>query len=282
MKPDFCTRSIVVYLLVWFLVALLKNDLFILLIMLLGIGVWNWKLDRLKRAVGLLKWVLPLSFIIVIINSLFNSYGTAPWLELGRYVIYREPFLYGISMAIKLLLILQVFTVFNILIPPEKYFDLFGSTAAPGIIMTGIAIRLIPELVSRARAIREIQEYRGYNAHTKGLAGRCKILGELFLNLMRSSLNGAVSMAEAMWVRAYGTGPRTCYHLQQWTVGDNLLVIGSVLALVGALWGETNYILGALGFYKAMVDFTWLIVLLLPIVIWKGKEFIKLEKGVLN
>ncbi len=235
-------RSVAVYLLVWFLLALFYNNLLQLTLMLAAIILLNYRLDGMVSLRKITTFILPLAVLIIIINGLFNQNGDILLTSLNIFSytlpIYREAIVYGMAMAIKLILILAIFTAFDILIPVERLMDIFGSYSSRSLLVVAISAALIPDMVERLHCIRQVQRCRGMQRSGKGLLERSRNLGPLLLNLLRSSLQASLQMAEAMQARGYGSSKRrSVYQMEKWQGQDWLLLILSLVVLGLALVG---------------------------------------------
>ena len=235
-------RSVAVYLLVWFLLALFYNNLLQLTLMLAAIILLNYRLDGMVSLRKITTFILPLAVLIIIINGLFNQNGDILLTSLNIFSytlpIYREAIVYGMAMAIKLILILAIFTAFDILIPVERLMDIFGSYSSRSLLVVAISAALIPDMVERLHCIRQVQRCRGMQRSGKGLLERSRNLGPLLLNLLRSSLQASLQMAEAMQARGYGSSKRrSVYQMEKWQGQDWILLILSLVVLWLALVG---------------------------------------------
>jgi energy-coupling factor transport system permease protein len=239
---NYHVRSVAVYLLVWFLLALFYNNLLQLTLMLAAIILLNYRLDRLGSLRKITSFILPLAALIVLINSLFNQNGDILLTSLNIFnytlPIYQEAIVFGVAMAIKLILILAIFTAFNILIPVERLMDIFGSYNSRSVLVVAISAALIPDMVERFHSIGQVQRCRGVQRPGKGLWERTRNLGPLLLNLLRSSLQAALQMAEAMQARGYGSSKRrSVYQIEKWQLQDWLLLFLALTVLGLALLG---------------------------------------------
>jgi energy-coupling factor transport system permease protein len=252
MLEKYHARSLVVYFLVWFLLALFYNSLFQLILMLLATLFLNYRLDRLYSLRKVFAFILPIAILIVIINSLFNQNGqflVANFNLWGYTVsIYKETIYYGIAMAVKLILILSIFSAFNFLIPVERILDIFGRYSGTPILLVAISARMVPDMLARLRSIKQVQRSRGMVPPKGGLIKRSRNLGPLLFNLLQASLQGALQMAEAMQARGYGSSKqRSRFCQEKWQGADGLLLTLAliVLGLVLAGWftgtGYQNY-----------------------------------------
>ncbi len=238
---NYHVRSVAVYLLVWFLLALFYNNLLQLTLMLAAIILLNYRLDRLGSLKKITSFILPLAGWIIIINGLFNQNGDILLTSVNIFSytlpIYWEAVVYGVAMALKLFLILAIFTAFNILIPVERLMDIF-SYSSRSLLIVAISAALIPEMMERFQSINQVQRCRGMQRSGKGLLERSRNLGPLLLNLLRSSLQASLQIAEAMQARGYGSSKRrSIYQVQKWQGQDWLLLILALVVLGLALVG---------------------------------------------
>jgi energy-coupling factor transport system permease protein len=247
MLGSYHPRSIVIYLLLWFLLALFYNYITHLAIMLGVILLFNYRLDKLNSIIKMSSYILPLVVLIIVINSLFNQNGKELLVTLDIWEltipIYQEAIISSIAMSIKLIIVLAVFNVFNLLIPAEKLMDIFGERSGSNILLLVIATRLIPDLAARFRSIRQVQKCRGMITQGKGLIDHYRNLGPLLCNLLRAALQMALQMAESMQTRGYGIScKRSVYIKEHFKVNDWVLLIINitVLAMIFLLWMKVD------------------------------------------
>ena len=238
MQGSFHVRSTLIYLGCWFFLALLYNEVFILIALLVAGVIFLGRLGEIPALFRLLKVGLPLVVLVVLINSLFNHNGQQIlWQGLpgGMLVVYREAVLYGLAMAIKLFLVLVVLMLFQVLVPVDRLLEAAGPRAGKAVFLAVLTTRLLPELGRKSRSLLEIQKMRGYHPRAGGKLS-LPAVGVWLKNMLRISLQTAFQSAEAMQVRAFASGPRSCYQRETWQARDWGL-LGICLLVAGwAVW----------------------------------------------
>jgi|GEM_PF-4252756 len=239
MREAFHPRSMLIYLLSLFFLALLYDDPCLLAAMLMGLALINLGLDRAKSWRKMLIYALPLMLLIMIINLLISRQGQVLWERdiMGIHLaVHRLALLYGFTMTLRLLVILSVFTAFNLLLSLEELLELFPARRGTAVMVAAITARMVPELMQRVRGIREIQLVRCGDAGESKLIERCRRTGILVINVLRAALNGAWETGEVMQVRGFGAAEfRSTYRQHSWRMRDNWLALASLSALVLAL-----------------------------------------------
>jgi len=236
-------RSITIYLAGWFLLALFYNRLGPIAVLFFTILALNWYLDRAAGILSVFSFAIPVMLLLILINTVFNQNGSCLLLSfdnvplIGNVLIYKEPFIYGITMAIKLLLLLGIFVVFNILVPVENLIDVFGSYTGSIVMLVAISVGLIPVLIEKTGKISEIMKVRGIKPPGNKFMRRIRWAIILVENIVRTSLQSSLIRAEAMQARAYGSGKRSIYRVKAWSPGDTVLIWGTVIVIFLVLSG---------------------------------------------
>ncbi|HPF43898.1 MAG TPA: energy-coupling factor transporter transmembrane component T [Syntrophomonadaceae bacterium] len=237
MLKNFHPRSVACYLTVWFILALFINDLKLLALMLLLVSVINFVEDHGRSLAKMLMVILPLTLIIVGLNLWLADYGKTalyvlalPWGD--TWTIYREPLINSLAMGTKLVLIMAVFTIFNQVITVDKLISVFGNFSGPTVLMAVLAARMVPQLGRHARSIAEVQSLRIHGQKTVSLMDKVKRTGPFLTNLLRVSLESSLQTAEAMQVRAFGSGKRTCFVPEHWRGRDTIITTAAAALLL--------------------------------------------------
>lgn len=238
MKEAFHPRSTIVYLLILFLLALLYDNIGLLTAMWLGLALINLSLDRARSWLKMLGYALPFGLFLLIINVLINQEGTLWWAWQAGEVhvaVHGPAVIYGLTMTLRLLVVLSIFTAFNHLLAVEELLEVFPSRRGTAIIVAAVTARMMPDLAKRVRGIQETQKVRCQDSGRASLLERCRRTGTLVINLLRAALDGAWKSAEVMQARGYGAAPRTSYQKHHWRARDSWLVAASLSALGLAL-----------------------------------------------
>ncbi|HNX28778.1 MAG TPA: energy-coupling factor transporter transmembrane component T [Syntrophomonadaceae bacterium] len=237
MLKNYHPRSTVCYLLVWLVLALFINDIKLLALMLLFTAVINYTEDHGRSLAKILAVILPMAVLIVGLNLLLADYGKTALYVLAlpggtTLTIYQEPLFNSLAMGIKLLLVIAVFAVFNLTVTVDKLISVFGNYSGPTVLMAVLAARMVPMLSRQAGSIAEVQSLRVTSRETGSLKEKIMRAGPFLTNLLRVSLESSLQTAEAMQVRAYGSGGRTCFVPESWQAQDTFITAAAAAILI--------------------------------------------------
>lgn len=234
-------RSLALYLLVIFLVALLLEQWIALLTMLVCLTAANKYYGNKEAVKRLFVYGLPMFLLIIFFNVIFNQQGEQPLLVfalplLGQCIIYQEAFFFGLAMGLKLLVVLAVFMLISALLPAERMLDLIGPRGGQAALLMVMTLRILPRLYERAKRIRQVQMYRGVQFEDGTIKTRAKSIRPFLLNLLRASLDESMSTAQILQARAFGSGPRSQYFQAEWEKLDWLLSSWALGIMAAGLW----------------------------------------------
>ncbi|HOQ10276.1 MAG TPA: energy-coupling factor transporter transmembrane component T [Syntrophomonadaceae bacterium] len=235
--------------------ALIFDHPIYLLALLAAIGVMMVAADTMSYWGAYLRMSTPLITFIVILNVLFSRAGStlicsSPITVLGAS--YNLPFTwealaYGGGMALRLLVIISSCASFFALVSPAKMMGMLSLFGARWALTFNLALRLMPLMIEEYHRIGEVQRCRGVEWSGGGLIKRVKSFFPVSAILLLSSLERSVAMAESMYTRGFGSGPRTSYCQENWTRCDRQAVLCLTIAVVisvGAIvmgWSEYSY-----------------------------------------
>jgi energy-coupling factor transport system permease protein len=281
----------VTYLLYYFvliLFALLFNNIYYIATFLIFTFILLI-LQGAKSKIGTtLKYFIPVSLIIIIINPMFSHVGTTEIFLFNNFYITLESLVYGIIMAFSLLIIFILFLSFN------EYFNYqqllyVSSKHFPSISMIGVmTMRFIPLLNNR---LEEVNKIFTFNDNSKNTSRFDKIvnMGSIVAIVIAWSLEESMLTARSMRARGYGVTKRTNYLHYDINQIDIifiiLVVITGIVSLIGLFYGfgEVNiYPTLSSSFFEFNLNIFYLtfIILLLPFIILEIRErFIWKFKG---
>ncbi len=244
--------SMHLYLLIF---ALIFDHPVYLLAMLAAIAVMMMAAGTVSYWSAYLRMSIPLIIFIIILNVLFSRAGSTlifnspVTLFPGNYYLpfTWEALFYGGGMALRLLVIISSCASFFALVSPAKalrMLSLFGTRWA---LTFNLALRLVPLMMEEYHRISEVQRCRGVEWSSGGLMNRVKNFFPVSSILLLSSLERSVAMAESMYGRGFGSGPRTSYYQDTWQGHDSLAALCLTIAgaiSIGAMilgWSEYSY-----------------------------------------
>lgn len=196
-------------------------------------------LGALRSGLRLCWFCVPVIVLLLLINPLAASYGSTvlwrgPELPVtGALTVTLEGVGYAGATALRLLTVPAAFLVYNAALSPDRVFSLLAGRAPRATVVLLLALRVYPALVRDYARIREAQTARGLDFDAGSLVSRLSSRLLVVRGMLVSSLERALEIAESMYVRGFGSGPRTVYCTEYWRPRDGLVLAG-VLAAVAA------------------------------------------------
>jgi len=168
---------------------------------------------------------------LLLINVLFQSPGKTVWIELpGGFLLTGEPVLYALTMAVKIIAVIQVFFFAGLISSQTRMLN-WLMTQFPSIaIMAQVSMRAIPKLQADWEQVFHAQRLRLQNTATRWLRIRHYI--HLWKPMLHRSLSLSQVYAEALASRGYGSGPRSVMNPIGWLKQD---IIVSTLSFSGLI-----------------------------------------------
>jgi energy-coupling factor transport system permease protein len=216
------------------------------------------KLAGVGRAwASTLKLALWLGLSIIVINALFSYHGdhvllTAPFRlpVVGSPVITLEAIVFGAVMALRLAVIIAVFSLINLTVHPDDIMAVLLKMRLPykSVLVTSLSTRFVPCLVEDIGRISDGYRTRGVQLDTGSWFKKLKNRGKITFTLLSNSLDRAVQVAEAMEARAFGTGKKRVFYkelniskIDALTLGVGLLPLAAGIAFRVLGYGDYQY-----------------------------------------
>lgn len=183
-----------------------------------------------------LTWIVPMWLIVTIANPLFSAMGSTEVFRIGMMAIYAESLLYGACAGGMLASVFLWFSSYSACMNSDNSLALFGNIAPVVTLMITQVMRLVPQFLSRGRAVAMVQDAVSAAApQTKGQKreGRFRIVSIL----MGWGMEDGIERSSAMRARGYDCGARrTTYKRYRFTAADTAVVVAvGVFALVNAV-----------------------------------------------
>ncbi len=202
-------------------------------------------------------WIVLMTFLC---NAFFYTGGT-PFIKYGVISISISGIEYGISMAVRLVLLVLGSSILTLTTTPneltyglEKAFSFLCKVNVPVqeiALMMSIALRFIPILIEETDKIMKAQASRGTDFETGSIIKRVQNYIPIIIPLFISAFRRAGDLALAMESRCYRTGyPRTKMYPLKYnsTDGSGYTVLLIYLSLFTLLKCVLIYI-GKTGFF---------------------------------
>lgn len=172
----------------------------------------------------LLTFILPGMIVVTLINTAFNHYGVTLLVTLNSgNSITLEAIVYGIALAGVLACGLCWFVVINHLITRDKIVYL-TSRLLPSIgLLLSLIFRFVPLLGAQFRRVRAAQQGIGSSVGQVSWLQKLRVAANIFSIMTTWTLETAVTTADSMRGRGYGTGHRTAYNRYHFRPSDRVL-----------------------------------------------------------
>lgn len=193
---------------------------------------------------ALRKWtpmLIGMSLFIILVNPFINSRGTHVFFYFRGKQVTLEATMYGVTMALMLVMILLMFISFNYILNGNKFLFVFSRFLPKTAFLTMLVIRFVPLLKERFDEIKDVQRVRGMTMADGTIRERMKSGMSMMQILLTWSLEEAIETADSMKARGYGIGKRSPYVPYKMEARDKGWLIGLIglfmVCLVGGLLG---------------------------------------------
>src|SRR5690625_3838504 len=186
------------------ILAMYFNHPFFLLLGLLILVLVNITHDKGSALKKMLPILAIMSTFIILLNPFLVSRGTTILFYFRGKQVTLEAFVYGITMALFIIIILVMFVSFNLILNGNRFLYIFSKVLPRSAFLIMISIRFVPLLKRRLDEISAVQKMRGMSLTAGRLRERVKN-GMLRLQILLTwSLEEAVQTADSMKARVYG------------------------------------------------------------------------------
>lgn len=192
-----------------------------------------------RVALAKLRWQLPLLVLICLINPLYSAMGSTLLGRVGPFRIYAESLAYGAVMGALLVSVLLWFEAAASVVGQDEFMELGGGMLPSVTLAVSMVMRLIPQLVRRARMTRD-------TLHATSGSERGRAEGMRLLSVLLTwSLEDSVERADSMRARGWGSGVRRSTYVSHVLRPLDVVALGCVAALLAlAAWGAAQTVAG--------------------------------------
>lgn len=185
----------------------------------------------IRRMLGM----VPLFLLLSSLNPLLNPYGKTVLFSLFGRPYTWEALCYGMVIAGMFAVMMLWFGCYSAVLTSDKFVCLFGSLIPALSLLLVMVLRLIPNLMRKARQIGGARKCIGKGAGEQS-TGREKIAdGMNVLSALTDwALEGSIVTADSMRARGYGTARRSSFPVYRMSVRDWVLM-AVMLLLMGAV-----------------------------------------------
>ena len=220
-----------------------------LLVSILGGAVYYLLLHG-RGGIKMLASMLPLFLLLTAINPLFNTYGSTALLYIFGRPYTMEALVYGAAIASIFVVMLVWFGCYNAVMTSDKFISLFGNLIPALSLLLVMVLRMIPNLMRKARQISGVRKSvgKGFQTSNRGkIEEGMTVLG----SLTSWALEGSIVTADSMRSRGYGSTRHTSFTIYRITAADCVLLAVMLLLLA------VVFIAAATGGTKAVYTPEW-------------------------
>lgn len=214
--------------------AVIQHPAYVLAGLLCG-GIYYLLLNG-RKGWRLLLGMAPLFLLLTAINPLLNTYGvTVLFLVFGRpYTL--EALIYGADIAGVLVVMMIWFGCYNAVLTSDKFTCLFGSLIPALSLLLVMVMRLIPNLMRKAKQLMGARKSIGKGGSENADSKEKVMDGMTILSALTDwALEGSVVTGDSMRSRGYGTGKRTSFMIYRMTEQDLALLAVQILLITAVI-----------------------------------------------
>ena len=177
------------------------------------------------KGLKILGWLVLLFLLMTVINPLFNIHGkTLLFTVFGRpYTL--EGMYYGAAIAGALVIMLVWFGCYNTVLTSDKFTSLFGNLIPALSLLLVMVLRLIPNLMRKARQFLGARKCIGMGGSENAPRKEKVLDGMTIVSALTDwALEGSVVTGDAMRSRGYGAAKRSSFMVYRMTGIDVCLL----------------------------------------------------------
>lgn len=189
----------------------------------LGAGTYYLLING-RKGWKLILGLLPVLAVLTAINPLFNTYGARILFRVFGRPYTLEALMYGAAIAAVFAVMILWFGCYNKVLTGDKFTSLFGNLIPAISLLLVMVLRMVPNLMRKARQITGARKSIGKGAgeaatNKEKLADGMTVLGAL----TSWALEGSVVTGDSMRARGYGTAKRSSFQIYRMTAADWVL-----------------------------------------------------------
>lgn len=188
-----------------------------------------------KKGLKLILGMIPVFLLLSGMNPLFNTYGERVLFHVFGKPYTLEALYYGMAIGGIFVAMMLWFGCYSAVLTSDKFVCLFGSLIPALSLLLVMVLRMIPNLMRKARQIMEVRKSIGKGAgETSSVKEKAADGMNVLSALTDWALEGSIVTADSMRARGYGTAKRTSFRLYRMTLRDwgLLAVMLSLLTMV--------------------------------------------------
>lgn len=188
-----------------------------------------------------LRLILPSSFLVCIINPLFNHAG----ITILFYLPDGNPFtlesvIYGLVSGSMFSAVMLWCLCLRFTMTSDRIIFLFGRAAPKLGLLLSMIIRFIPQFTSQFRCVRSSQRCLGKDINQGNIFRRTSNFVRILSSVIGWSMEHSLITADSMKSRGYGLGRRTSYTIFRFERRDLFLLSFTLLLSALVIFGFIN------------------------------------------
>lgn len=195
-----------------------------------------------RKGWSMVLGMVPIFVVLSAMNPLLNTYG-----ERILFTIFGRPYTlealyYGMAIAGIFVAMMLWFGCYSAVLTSDKFVCLFGSLIPALSLLLVMVLRMIPNLMRKAKQIIGARRSIGKGAGEKSTTREKLIDGGNVLSALTDwALEGSIVTADSMRARGYGCAKRTSFQIYRFTGRDwVLLTLELVLMILTLTAGGTE------------------------------------------
>lgn len=200
-----------------------------------------------------LCFLLPMMFLVVIVNPLVNQQGDTIlfYYTQSRYVSL-EAAIYGLLMGFMLSSVLLWFSCYNKIMTSDKFVFLFGKLMPAVSLIFSMVMRFVPNYKMQIKKISDGQKCIGRDVSNGSVREKVRHGIKIVSVMFTWALENAIDSADSMRCRGYGAAARSTFSIYRFDrrdlVSGLVLLLAAGIVLAGAVMGTC-----AVSFYPHIV-----------------------------
>lgn len=196
--------------------------------------VWAIMLKGRSIISFLLKFILPFSILIALLNPVFNHEGLTILFYLRHNPITLESILYGVFSAFMLASVLIWFSCFNEIMTSDKIIYLFGRLIPSISLLISMVFRFVPLFKQQTKLISLAMRGMGRDVSEGNILKKAKNGLNIISALITWGLESSIVTADSMRSRGFGMPFRTNYTPYHFDKRDILLAVLTTIGIAVA------------------------------------------------
>lgn len=180
--------------------------------------------------------MIPVFLVIAAVNPLLGSYGETVLFTLFGSPYSWEALCYGMAVAGIFVAMLLWFGCYSAVLTSDKFVCLFGSLIPSISLLLVMVLRMLPNLLRKAKQLSTARKCIGKGAGENSKAKEKLADGMNLISALTDwALEGSIVTADSMRARGYGTARRTNFRIYRFRTGDAMLLALQAMLILGVL-----------------------------------------------